>query len=261
MTLAVRSVAGKIWRGRVVLGWKNGLCPLCGGSKFVESQILWPELIEQWELDDAEAAYVNRQQGLKCTRCRGNLRSMALAQAIAENLGTPQHTRLVRALARRPLLKVLEINPAGSLTPFLSWMPRHTLVRYPNVDMKKLPYPDETFDFIVHSDTLEHIPGPTQGLRESYRVLRPGGFTCFTVPIVLGRLTRSREGLVPSFHGNRSNPQDCLVQTEYGADVWSQVLDAGFTSCTIHSLSHPAALALSARRPKHSLILEERRGL
>src|SRR6266436_154215 len=39
-------------------------CPICGGADFAQSEILWRELIEDWELAPAEAAYVNQQQGL-----------------------------------------------------------------------------------------------------------------------------------------------------------------------------------------------------
>ena len=50
-----------------------------------------------------------------------------------------------------------------------------------------------TYDLVVHSDTLEHVPDPVRALQECRRVLRPLGACCFTVPIVVGRLTRSHQ--------------------------------------------------------------------
>ena len=65
------------------------------------------------------------------------------------------------------------------------------------------------------------------------------------MPIVVGRLTRSRQDLPPSYHGGeRDKFGDYLVQTEYGADFWRQVLEAGFAECRIVAVQPPAAHAV-----------------
>jgi len=101
---------------------------------------------------------------------------------------------------------------------------------------------------VVHSDTLEHVDGGLAALRECRRVLRPGGACAFTVPIVVGRLTRSREGLPHSFHNDAAERDPALrVRTEYGADAWTEVIRAGFEACTLVAQEYPAALALLAQ--------------
>lgn len=45
-----------------------------------------------------------------------------------------------------------------------------------------LPFPDATFDRIVASEVMEHIPDDVAGMRELARVLKPGGAIAVTVP-------------------------------------------------------------------------------
>jgi ubiquinone/menaquinone biosynthesis C-methylase UbiE len=48
--------------------------------------------------------------------------------------------------------------------------------------MKKLPFTDKSFDKIIVSEVIEHLPNDLKGLREIYRVLKPGGIVVFSVP-------------------------------------------------------------------------------
>jgi SAM-dependent methyltransferase len=49
-------------------------------------------------------------------------------------------------------------------------------------DVTRLPFADETFDKIILSEVLEHIPDDRKALSEMYRVLKPGGVLGITVP-------------------------------------------------------------------------------
>ena len=49
-------------------------------------------------------------------------------------------------------------------------------------DALALPFPDGTFDRVIASEVLEHIPDDTAAMRELARVLRPGGTMAVTVP-------------------------------------------------------------------------------
>jgi ubiquinone/menaquinone biosynthesis C-methylase UbiE len=101
---------------------------------------------------------------------------------------------------------------------------------------------------VIHSDTLEHVRNPVHALSECRRVLKPDGALCFTVPVILGRLSRDREGLPKSYHGNPATAaEDFAVQTEFGADVWTYIIEAGFQEISIHSVGYPAGLAFLAR--------------
>ena len=222
-------------------------CTICGNEEFDSMDVLWPALINEWQLNPREVDYINKQQGRSCTRCRSNLRSIALAKALQSVLGTCEP--LQQLSTSEYLIRILEINEAGTLTPVLKRFPRHVLAKYPEVDIHRLPYADQSFDIIVHSDTLEHIEDPVHALAECRRVLKAGGAMCFTVPVIVGRLSRSRAGLEKSYHGNAQEcGNDLVVQTEFGADVWTFVLEAGFTQQTLTSIEYPAALAITAWR-------------
>jgi len=49
-------------------------------------------------------------------------------------------------------------------------------------DALALPFADATFDRVIASEVLEHIPDDTAAMRELARVLRPGGMMAVTVP-------------------------------------------------------------------------------
>lgn len=227
----------------------SNTCPACGGQDFAYSEVLWPELVRAWQLTPLEKDYINRQQGLHCTNCKNNLRAMALADAILRSFHFGGTLLQFVQTEEAQNLKILEINEAGELTPILKMVPNHQIARYPEYDMTHLPFDSESFDLVTHSDTLEHVPNAIVGLSECHRLLKNSGRCIFTVPIVVDRMTRSRAGLIPSFHGNPDDlANDYIVHSEFGADVWKYAIEAGFNCIKIHSFEYPAALVLEASK-------------
>lgn len=45
-----------------------------------------------------------------------------------------------------------------------------------------IPYPNSSFDAVILSEVLEHVDDDARGLRETFRVLKPGGVVAVTVP-------------------------------------------------------------------------------
>jgi ubiquinone/menaquinone biosynthesis C-methylase UbiE len=58
---------------------------------------------------------------------------------------------------------------------------RYPEVRFERGDAEALPFADETFDAVVNSFGMCHLPHPDRALREAFRVLKRGGRIAFTV--------------------------------------------------------------------------------
>jgi len=218
-------------------------CPICGGNAFDFQPVLWPRLIQEWKLGEHEVDYINRQQGHSCRGCGSNMRVRVLAIAILSVFAD-----FIQSSAGQQL-KILEINKAGNLHEFLKEHPGHLLVEYPEYDMMSLKLPDQHFDLVVHSDTLEHVSDPLKALRECFRVLKNRGKLFYTIPVIIDRPTRTRQGLPGSYHGSSDcNADDYRVYTEFGNDAWKLVFEAGFKRVRIHAEEYPAAMAFEAEK-------------
>jgi ubiquinone/menaquinone biosynthesis C-methylase UbiE len=98
-----------------------------------------------------------------------------------------------------------------------------------NQDLTRLTFPDNSFDLVFHSETLEHIHDYSRALEEVHRVLKPGGCQLYTIPLLHHRLTRRRillgedgieKFLLPlSAHGSEG---EFPVVWEFGGDFLRQ---------------------------------------
>ena len=226
-----------------------GACPVCGGTEFDQLAVLTERLIADWQLDPEEVSYINMQQGHICTACRSNLRSRTLAAALLEHCGYSGTLKGFCAARQGQRPRLLELNEAGALSPWLARMRGRTLASYPDVDIHELPYADMSWDIVIHSDVLEHVADPVQALKECRRVLVDRGVLLYSIPIVHGRLSRSREGLSASYHGTPGETKtDMLVHTEYGADFWLHPMYAGFRDVKLYTLANVDSLAIVCRK-------------
>jgi SAM-dependent methyltransferase len=100
----------------------------------------------------------------------------------------------VRLEERNTKPKVLHVAPEHPLMVYLSGLseyvgvdidPRsydsHGRVEY--CDITNIAYPDNTFDLIICSHVLEHVPRDAVAIKELRRVLRPDGIAILQVPI------------------------------------------------------------------------------
>jgi SAM-dependent methyltransferase len=111
------------------------------------------------------------------------------ARVVACDLALPELAQ-VRALFRA-MVDAGEAPPSGMADAVVG-------------DATRLPYPDATFDKIIASEVMEHIPNDTGALDELARVLKPGGTLAVTVPAWLAETvcwTLSDEYYAPKAEG------------------------------------------------------------
>jgi SAM-dependent methyltransferase len=281
-----------IWNGGHRLAWRVGdhveairsrrfeRCAVCGrfGPILYRRWIIPPRLEELWGLSPRVAEALARKESSQCAWCGANLRARRLALVLLETypVGTPPApARSVVEWARHPearALRVAEINLIEGLHKALRGMPGHVASDYhegpgagglPSEDLTRLTYPDASFDLVLTSETLEHVPDLDLALRELRRVLVPGGRHLFTVPLMPGvpkkfaRTVIMPDGRLdhrapPLFHpgGDVGYP----VFTEFGADLPDLLRRAGF-EVTIHfgpTTEDDLAQVFDCRKPSAS---------
>jgi SAM-dependent methyltransferase len=83
-------------------------------------------------------------------------------------------------------------------------------------DLRRLPIADESFDVVLCTQVLEHVPEPARVLGEAHRILRSGGLAVLTVPFMAAE---------------HEEPHDYLRFTSYGiADLLRR---CGFEAMTV----------------------------
>ena len=235
---------------------EHGRCSVCGvdGRFRFNSWILPPDMVR--DLGDAVHAF-RRRESLWCGACGASLRVRRIADVLVEHYADRAQTlaELVEE-DRFAALRVAEINSIGTAHDVLARHPRLTYSEYPEEDVTALSYADTSFDLVLTSDTLEHVPDWEQALRETRRVLRPGGRHVFTVPVPLPpRQTTSREGLPPQYHAqasgllrllSRAKREDMLAYTDFGLDLVERMRETGFEA-EVHGRQDAAALVFCAQ--------------
>lgn len=100
------------------------------------------------------------------------------------------------------LKKFVEFAPAPAISRFIKAIPgieyRSADLFNPSaderIDLRKIPYADNTIDAFLSSHMLEHIDDDQIAMKELYRVLKPAGWGIVMVPIQL-TLESTLEGL------------------------------------------------------------------
>jgi SAM-dependent methyltransferase len=95
-------------------------------------------------------------------------------------------------------------------------------------DICKLPFEDNSFDYIFCNHVLEHIPDDTKAMQELYRVLAPGGMAILQVPLENNReVTFEDDSIIDSKERAKVFGQYDHVRI-YGMDYFDKLRNIGF---------------------------------
>ena len=250
----------------------NPRCPVCSARLLcLYRPVMGDDLAREWGIDEIWRPLIDRREGEVCLGCGSSLRVRQLAATLLDWLAVKgaRAATLKAALGGDvlPSLSVAEINACGAMHGRLVRLPRLAYSEYapesPTVaheDLLALSYSDESFDLVLHSDSLEHVPDVDRALSELYRVLKPGGASIFSVPIIRdGRQTVVRaeqhNGGVrhlrtPTYHGGSYQAtRQYLVYYDFGDDFPGRVSAAGFNLRTVEHATNPAAVTFIAEKP------------
>lgn len=125
----------------------------------------------------------------------------------------------------------------------------------PHIDLQNTYLPDQSFDVLISSDVIEHMPDPDKSFHEAYRILSDNGMYIFSIPFVPSRdasLLRARinesgevEHLTkPEYHGDQLNPdKGILAFHTFGWDVIKRLSACGFRdSCMCYISNYKSGI-------------------
>ena len=131
-----------------------------------------------WE-DEATAAEYDRHLSLVTTQSIGALLDDADVGKGTRVLDIATGAGYVAAVAAERQAVAVGID--FSATQVRLARERYPRIRFEQADAESLPFDPGSFDSVVNAFGICHLPNPDLGLREAFRVLRPGGKVSFSV--------------------------------------------------------------------------------
>ena len=193
----------------------------------------------------------NLRESVICPHCQCISRRRHVAKLILDTF-SPDKTSINDACKELSKLRIYELSCSSSIHETLKALPSYYCSEYfddvsPGTmtpegirceDLKKLSFKDNFFDLVISEDVLEHVDDYERAFLEIYRVLKPGGYHIFTIPLYGDRKTRKKSlikngkivHLLPQeYHGDPVRGK-ILVFNEFGTDLGDILEKSGFQS-------------------------------
>ena len=131
-----------------------------------------------WE-DESTATEYDRHLSLVTTQSIGALLDDAGVGKGSRVLDIATRAGYVAAVAAERQARAVGIDCSGTQVRLAR--ERYPGIRFEQADAESLPFEPDSFDSVVNAFGICHLPNPELGLREAFRVLRPGGKVSFSV--------------------------------------------------------------------------------
>lgn len=191
----------------------------------------------------------NLRESMICPHCQCISRRRHVAKLILDTF-SPDKTSINDARKELSKLRIYELSCSGSIHESLKTLPSYYCSEYlddvpPGTitpegirceDLRRLSFQDGYFDLIISEDVLEHVDDYEKAFLEIYRVLKPGAYHIFTIPLYGDRKTRKKAFikngkivhlLSPEYHGDPVRGE-ILVFNEFGTDLSDILGKLGF---------------------------------
>ena len=212
---------------------------MCGRTtRFLfNSWAIPPALTRDFRTTTVRDGY-RKRESMWCAACGASTRERGLWSVLLEHYAEKATSARDLVLETHfAALRVAEVNRLNAGHEYLGTLPNLTYAEYPDEDIQDLSYADGSFDLLITSDTLEHVPDYRVGLKETRRVLRAGGRHILTVPLRPDlAASQDRSGMDPIYHGVPPGPlallrrptEDMVARHDFALDFIDDVAHAGF---------------------------------
>lgn len=121
------------------------------------------------------------------------------------------------------------------------------------LDVTALDLPDDSFDAVICSHVLEHVPDDGAAMRELHRITAPGGFTLVMVPLALDRTHTYEDPTITAPEDRRR----AFLQHDhvrlYAPDIAGRLRAAGFAVEVVDTVAELGA----AEARRHRLLASD----
>lgn len=239
--------------------WKYdsiGYCPSCSGKNLfiysLDSEKWLTKVISTWNLSSSLKESLLKRENFFCSYCLANYRMRVHAKTVLKILGMSNTAEMLKKLKSDSSFCIYETADHNIfrdeklkhldnyvISEYFDNNPFGTYVNgMRNENLECLTFPDNNFDLLINSDVLEHVSDLNKALLEIKRVLKPGGFHVFTVPVDFElQKTRERAKIVngkiehflePVMHGDSIRRDGILAFRDFGKDVLDYMGRQGF---------------------------------
>jgi hypothetical protein len=218
----------------------------------------------------------NPRESGRCSNCQSFNRQRQMAYLIRQQCGLPNDG----SWHFPPGFAIYNTETTGALHLQLAGLPGYVCSEYfgdqytsgemvegrLHEDLQALSFANDSFDLVMSSDVMEHMPEPYIAHAEIFRVLKPGGRHIFTVPyspalaedqvrakIVDGEIVYLEE---KAFHGDPVRPDEgVLVWTIFGLNMLDRLRALGFEAAqwvldeSSHGIIGAGMVIFEARKP------------